>query len=181
MVVWWVCGGQSSKGKVTDICGTIFRNQSRSIQPYQFQLRPQQQAFYQQQQQQVQYCPRSFSWEDFNSHIKTMTPPSSYQQQPSLKQHFKFQQPQLQQTSQFQLRVQPQQQPQAQQPQVQSNLSKISKMATVLPLQRCPDVGQFSGSLGQLDLSSGHSSRLDNDPAIMSYSYKAAINTMASK
>ncbi|XP_059161412.1 PAX-interacting protein 1-like [Physella acuta] len=78
-------------------------------------------------------------------------------------------------TSQNQQAVQPNACRLSQQQQVPPNLCRISKMATVLPLQRCPDVGHGSGQ--QME---AHS-RLDNDPAIMSYSYKAAAAAAGNK
>ncbi|KAI8781523.1 alpha-protein kinase 1 [Biomphalaria glabrata] len=126
--------------------------------------------------------PRPFCWDAINSQTLTLTPhspfyfPSSFQQpappyptQPQL-------QPQQQQPQPF-----PQQQNQNQQQFQLPNISRISKMATVLPLQRCPDFSHFSSSVGQLDIHGSHPSRLDNDPAVMSYSYKAAVNSSVNK
>ncbi|CAL1536981.1 unnamed protein product [Lymnaea stagnalis] len=130
--------------------------------------------------------PRSFSWDAVNNSTLTLTTPSPFQYQPNLQQQPPL--PPPPQVNPYPNKAQPQppvhqqQQQQQQLPcHLQSNMSRISRMATVLPLQRCPDFSQFSSSVGQLDLQSGHPSRLDNDPAIMSYSYKAAINSIGNK
>ncbi|KAH9518927.1 hypothetical protein Btru_008672 [Bulinus truncatus] len=149
---------------------------SRSIPPVMStQLRVQQQQHQQQPlppflQPQNQSRPRPYCWDN---QPLTLTPHSPFYYQAGLQPQPTQYPPQPQQQQQY-VHQQTQQQ-------FQTNMSRISKMATVLPLQRCPDFGHFSSSVGQFDIHGGHPSRLDNDPAIMSYSYKAAINSSGNK
>ncbi|BFZ08144.1 hypothetical protein BsWGS_11183 [Bradybaena similaris] len=148
-------------------------------------------SFHHQQSQQPNFKPHS-KFQPQQQQQQPIQPPPPPQQQPPSQFQLRVQtqqqqQPQLQQQSQLQQQTQlQQQQPQLQhqQPQLQqvwANWPKISKMAMVLPLQQCPDIGLRPGALGQADIPPGHSSRLDNDPAVMSYSYKASIHPMANK
>lgn len=131
-------------------------------------------------QQKQHHHNNGFSFDDLNSYFMTITPPSPLCQQQQNNAVLQQLQPQ-QEASHCHLRTQPWHMQHRQSgSDVPTTSTSICKMASVMAAKQCPDIVTLSGPLPHLDLSSGPL-RLYNDPAIMSYSFKADTFTVVKK